>query len=484
MSDLPRVLFCIFGVVPSPNAASRRLRAYARALAGRAELTILSVKSNDLPHIVTLDGARLLRIPVGAADLRQQVETFGRAVLRQLDSEEYALVHLFDPLGGFEVARQRTRLPAKVIFEAASFPSIEWSAEPEPDFRNINWAKRLELLCLMNADAVLVPNEMLQQTVNSLGVDSTRISTVPPVALSFEHQDIDTPNEALQLLHLGSPTPLNDLATVIEGLSLLDAKFRVSLTLRGEEKRPKHWEVIRNRVVALGVAAKVHFEPALAEEQLPPVIAAADVGLLSLSRAERNVLTGAPLARAVDFLAAGKPLLYANVPAVNSLMPVQVGVAYEPEDAASLARAIERLFDAKERQRLRASAKAAGQVFSEAKQSQTLSSVYFRLSGHQAFDTGPFAHGTPAITDPHVPVVSAPPASTFRFDAPAPAVVASAVLEHDVDEIAEDEVFPVSDGALGDSELKPPQLKAHPPPSLEGKWKAQFLFGYCPPKLG
>jgi Glycosyl transferase 4-like domain/Glycosyl transferases group 1 len=479
VSDLPRVLFCIFGVVPSPNAASRRLRAYARALMGRAELTILSVKSHDLPHIVTLDGARLLRIPVGAADLRQQVETFGRAVLRQLDSEEYALVHLFDPLAGFEVARQRSRLPAKIIFEAASFPSIEWSAEPEPDFRNINWAKRLELLCLMNADAVLVPNEMLHQTVNALGVEASRIAAVPPAALSFDHQHVDTRNESLQLLHLGSPTPLNDLATVIEGLSLLDAKHRVSLTLRGEEKRPKHWEVIRAKVAALGVASKVHFEPALAEEQLRPAIAAADVGLLSLSRAERNVLTGAPLARAVDFLAAGKPLLYADVAAVSNLMPAQVGVAYQPEDPASFARAVEHLLDAQARQRMATAARAAAEAFSETRVGQSLTSVYFRLGGHQVFDAKPFAYATPAITDPHVPVVSAPPASTVRFDAPAPAVV-----EPEVDEIAEDEVFPLSDGTLSDEPTRPPRLKAHPPPSLEGKWKAQFLFGYCPPKLG
>ena len=49
----------------------------------------MTTKTPDVSHIERYQGARLLRVPVGAGDLVSKVQAFERAVRRQLESEEF-----------------------------------------------------------------------------------------------------------------------------------------------------------------------------------------------------------------------------------------------------------------------------------------------------------------------------------------------------------------------------------------------------------
>ena len=74
LSELPRLLFCCFDVVPAPHATSRRLSEYLKGLSERYQVVVLTVKTPDHSHIERYQGARLLRVPVGSGDLRSRME--------------------------------------------------------------------------------------------------------------------------------------------------------------------------------------------------------------------------------------------------------------------------------------------------------------------------------------------------------------------------------------------------------------------------
>ena len=78
MSDLPRLLLCSFDVIPGPSGSSRRLTEYLKALPDRFSVVVLSVKTPDHSHIEKYEGARLLRVPVGAGDLASRIQGLTR----------------------------------------------------------------------------------------------------------------------------------------------------------------------------------------------------------------------------------------------------------------------------------------------------------------------------------------------------------------------------------------------------------------------
>ena len=122
---MPRVLLCAFDVVPSPTGTSRRVTDYLKALNGRFSVVAMTTKTPDVSHIERYQGARLLRVPVGAGDLVSKVQAFERAVRRQLESEEFNLAHYFDPFAGYTLAELRADYGYRLLYEAHAFPSLD-----------------------------------------------------------------------------------------------------------------------------------------------------------------------------------------------------------------------------------------------------------------------------------------------------------------------------------------------------------------------
>lgn len=183
VKELPRLLLCCFDVVPAPTAVSDRLTDYLKGLSERYQVVVLSVKTPDHPHIERYRGARLLRVPIGSGDLAARLEAFDRAVRRQLESEEYVMVHFFDPFGGYALCERRGEFGYKLVYDACSLASVTLPSligEAEINARFMAKVRRLELFCLMNADAVIVADEPKRDLVAQLGVDREQLKILPP----------------------------------------------------------------------------------------------------------------------------------------------------------------------------------------------------------------------------------------------------------------------------------------------------------------
>lgn len=472
VSDLPRLLLCCFDVVPAPTAISRRLTEYLRGLSERYQVVVLSVKTPDRPHIERYHGARLLRVPVGTGDLAARVEVFDRAVRRQLDSEEYVLVHFFDPFGGYALAERRADFGYKLIYDACTFPSVELPlavSETEASRRFLAKARRQELFCLMNADVVIVASELTREFVTGLGVPKEHIRLLPaPVDLGpYAPSLMGTPdNTPMQLIHLGHQGPTQDLSTLLEALQLVLESADVRLTILGA-KHAEHQARLEAQVASLHLGRKVSFQPPVGHDELARVLALADVGLLTLSDVERNNRVGAPLSQLAEYLAAGRPVIAADLPAVRALAPPEAVVFYRSQDKRSLAQAILSLArDPAERIKRGAAARLASIDRDAAVIRADLVAIYAALGGaskrapvgeevpsEEVTELGEIITSTPPVAQP--PSVTFDPDHQVTFDPDQPAVTDRMLIP----------VITAPDNPAEEMTRQPPPVRL-PPPSI------------------
>ena len=328
-----------------------------------------------------------MRVPVGSGDLAARVQAFDRAVRRQLDSEEYVMVHFFDPFGGYAVCERRSEFGYKLVYDACSLPSVDLPflvSEAEANRRFIAKVRRQELFCLMNADVVIVANELTRDFVASLGVPREQVQVLPaPVDLGpYDPSLMGLPDGTpMKLLHLGNQSNAQDLPTLLAAMHLALQTVDVRLTIVGPRDE-EHQARLEEQVATLKLSGKVDFQPQVAHDDLHKVLAAADVGLLTLADVERNSRVGSPLSRLGEYLAAGRPGIAADVAAARALLPDDGVVLYRPQDKASLADAIVSLATEPHRRvKLGAAARAASMDRDAAKVRADLVAIYVALSG-------------------------------------------------------------------------------------------------------
>lgn len=346
---------------------------------------MLSVKS-DNSHIQRYHGARLLRVPVGSGDLPARVQAFDRAVRRQLESEEYLLVHFFDPFGGYALCERRSELGYKVIYDACTFPSVELplsSSALQSNRKFIARLRRQELFCLMNADAVIVGSSIAQRASIDLGVPENRVHVIrAPVDLGpYTAAAMGQPDGLpMRMLHLGSENPWVGLNTVVQALGQV-APNAAHLTIAGPRHPEEHARLV-DAVTALNLERQVDFQEPVAHDDLHKVLAVADLGLVTMSDVERNRSPGGPLARLAEYLAAGRPVIAADLPLARELVPAEASVFYRAGDATALADAITSLAnDQPRRLTMGLAARRAAEAFDASAARGALLDVYMLVAG-------------------------------------------------------------------------------------------------------
>lgn len=346
-------------------------------------MVVLTVKTPDHSHIEKYEGARLLRVPVGSGDLRSRMEAFDRAVRRQLESEEYLLVHFFDPVSGYPLCERRGDFGYKLVYDACRFPSSDLpSLMPQEgsNKRLLARSRRQELFCLMNADAVIVGSITAKEHCVGLGVPPAHVSVLrSPVDLEpYQPSLMGTPDGSpMRLIHLGSHGRHQDLATVLEALSKVSAPTKLALV---GPSSPELTPALQARIAELALADRVELQEPVSHADLHKVLAAADVGLVTLTDEPRN-RTSSELARIGEILAAGRPLVAADLPLTRELCPEAATVFYQPGNAASLAEVLEGLAsDPARRRALGAAARGAASAIDAKGIVAGLLEVYTRVA--------------------------------------------------------------------------------------------------------
>src|SRR5258706_9283007 len=148
---MPRVLLTGFCAVPGPRRAGVQLRHVVRALTPMHTVDLLVVREGDQAYVERQGSVRVLRVPTPEADLKAQIQSFQRALKRQLEGADYDVVHCRDSWSGLTVLEARTRLGYAVVYHLTRAPLGESALDPELDAQYA----REEEACLLAADIVL-----------------------------------------------------------------------------------------------------------------------------------------------------------------------------------------------------------------------------------------------------------------------------------------------------------------------------------------
>ncbi len=341
--ELPKVLYCSFDVVPAPTGSSARALGYIRALEGRAVADGLTLKTPELAHIERVHGMRLLRVPVGLGEIPARALAFERAVRRQFESEEYQLVHFTDPFGGYPICELKRQHNFKVVYEVAGLPSVELRyTHPhlEGDRRFMARLRRLELFCLMNADAVVVGSEQTARMLQGLGVSRDRMAVVPTqVELQpYAKAQIPPPDRTpMRVVYLGGQQTWQGLSTLVFATAVAAKNAPISLAIVGPENpavRPQLEEAIRHR----RLTGLVELLPPVPADELPSFLGQFDLGAAPLEKGERNAVQGAPIGKIAHYLAAGRPVVASDLPIVRELCDERCAAFFKAGEEADLAK--------------------------------------------------------------------------------------------------------------------------------------------------
>jgi glycosyltransferase involved in cell wall biosynthesis len=485
-----KVLLVTFSVLPEPTGSSARATELLRGLTPIYQVDVLTTKTPDHTHIERFFGARLLRVPVGNGEVPARAQAFERAVRRQLESEEYELVHVTDPHGGYPVCELKGRYGYKVVYECQSLPSLDLRhthPQLENDRRFLAKLRRQEIFCLMNAEAVVVTTQATVRYLSGMGIPEHRMHVIPPLAdLELLSKVGPAPGEPeiLRVLYLGRDAPWQGLPTLLQAIRLAGERCQIRARIAGPAsgERRRLTEMARGLgLLDPGGRARVELSDPVPHDGVVALLQGADVGLAPLEAVPRNADQGVGPAKIAEYCAAGRGVLASDLPAVRELVdPGEQAVLVPPGDPQSLSRALVDLATHSDlrsmlgdKARLR-----ARERFDADGARRTLIGIYRDLVdpsiivSPEAFHTAASQRGEGVTATVEIPLGSGPPEPTQPSAAIPPREETKTPVDTNPGAMA-----PVSPSAITPVTPRP---NADPSPQASADWYQQLVFGAGP----
>jgi glycosyltransferase involved in cell wall biosynthesis len=209
--------------------------------------------------------------------------------------------------------------------------------------------ERLELANYRAADAVVVVTEGFRQDLIGRGVPAAKVHTVrngadverfarvpSGPAVEDARRRLGAPEDGVLVLYIGAHGISHSLGTVVDAaVKLAGERVHVALVGEGAEKA-----ALAARVAAEGVS-NVSLHPAVRRDEVPTVLAAADICLVPL-RDVPLFETFIP-SKLFELLAAGKAVIGALRGEAAEILEAAGAVVVPPEDPGALAGAISEL---------------------------------------------------------------------------------------------------------------------------------------------
>ena len=392
-------------LVRNPFVSDARVRREARALSGAGhDVTIVALAAEGLPERDRIDGLEVVRIPVlprsirrAARALRREGEVRAAAGGALAARRRWVRNVVFDRVASraFERAARAVRadayhahdlnmLPAAIRAARAHRARVVYDAhELYPEMNGLAPAERviwraIESRSIRRADEVITVNGSVADEL-ALRYGIPRPTVVMNVPEPSPGGDVEVP-DALRaggtiILSLGGVTTGRGLEQSVDALRSCEG----TLVLLGPVREP-FAEALRERARAVGVEDRVVFAGSVPPEHVVAAASTASVGLCTIRNVSRSYYLSLPN-KLFEYLHAGVPVVASDFPEIARIVRTyDAGELCDPEDPASIARAITRVVsDPSRHAQLRANARrAAGDVTWQA-QADSLLELYARL---------------------------------------------------------------------------------------------------------
>jgi glycosyltransferase involved in cell wall biosynthesis len=347
----PSVLYTAFDKVPGPKGASTHITYFVRGLVDAGyRVQLITAGDPLLPEQDRYCGARILRVASGDDNFLRRAIEFGEAVMRHVESSSpYHVAHFRSVWSGLNLVQAQPRFGYRTLFEVNGLPSIELkyhypALKGSPLLFKI---KEREMLTLLLADAIICPSAVTRAYIASLGVPRERITVIPNGVDTgqFVPQPIPPVADHPTLLYLGTLADWQGLELLLTAMPAIRARHPVRLRIVGSGRGRQRKDLLK-RIHKLGLDEAVSIEPAVPHHEVPGLISQAAVCLAPLTYNDRNVTQGCCPLKILEYMACGRPVVAANLPAVRELAREGVdALLFTPDDPADLARCVVVLLD-------------------------------------------------------------------------------------------------------------------------------------------
>lgn len=256
-----------------------------------------------------------------------------------------------------------------------------------PRHAGVMLLRALETASARWADHVITVNSLCRELLTSRGIPESKLSVV----LNVPDEDIFRPQVrsangrgSFRLITHGTLLERYGVQTLLEAVPILRREIpelRVKIVGEGEY-RP----VLEELAEALGIQESVQLTGAVPFEEVPSLIAEADIGVVPVL-ADRNPMLPNKL---LEYLALGKATVATSIPAVKTYFDTNSVSFYDPGDAQGLACSVLELYwNPERRAALAESGLAAYKHYRWAAMKREYLNVFNELAGpHDCNDGG------------------------------------------------------------------------------------------------
>ena len=333
-----KLLIVSFSVCPAPDRHGVQLLNVLKALAPRYTVDVLTIRAGAMPFQERFMKTCMLRVPVVGA-LPEKVEAFRRAIRRQLEGEEYDVIHLRSAWGGRAALAGTT---GRLVYEIARSP------EGEPRAADAALADALaaeETMCLERADLILAPTETARDVLTTRGLGA-RVEVVPPgVDIDqFDWEPTAAVDRVPRVLYAGRIGGGRGLRTLLRALQIVRRRRPVKLVIAGAID-DGFVPLLDEAIADAELADDVELLGAIEHDDIPRVIAQSTVCVAPAAPDSERPLATFPT-KLLEYMACRRAVVAPRRAAVQEVITDgQDGLLFEPGDEMDLARQVGRLLD-------------------------------------------------------------------------------------------------------------------------------------------
>ena len=333
---MARVLLTGFCAVPGPHRAGVQLRHVIRALIPQHAVDLLVVRDGEQAHVERQGEARILRVPTPESNPRSQIESFQRALRRQLDGADYDIVHCRDCWSAIPVVAARARSRFAMIYDLARSPTGELAFDAA---LGAQYA-RDERTCVAAADLVLAPTAAAAEALD--GGNRGR-AAVTPLGVDIDRFDWDAgPSSKLpRILYVGALEAGRGVRGLVRAMAAIVRELDARLVLAGPVAQGFAHD-LRHAIDERGVAERVELLGAIDHARVPALLATATVCVVPAAAAADPCPT-----KLLEYMACRRAIVAPRRAAIAEVVADdREALLFEPGDPQDLARTILRLLEA------------------------------------------------------------------------------------------------------------------------------------------
>lgn len=344
---MARVLLTGFCAVPGPRREGVQLRHVIRALMQHHSVDLLVVRDGDQSYVERQGNVRILRVPVAEgppgepSDITSQIQSFQRALKRQLEGADYDVVHCCDSWTGFVALEARQRLGYAMIYDLTRTPAGEGAFDLDLDARYA----RYEQACLRGADIVLAPTPVAVQALADRAGGRVVLSPPGVDVDRFDWEDPPTTG-APRILYAGSIDASRGVRILIRAMATIARERNAQLLLAGPVVSPPFARTLEEQIRELGLTDRVDITGPVDHEQIPAILATATICVVPAASDLASNPTAVYPSKLLEYLACRRAVV---APRRNTVALVVTGgheaLMFHPGDPVDLARAVICLLD-------------------------------------------------------------------------------------------------------------------------------------------